>query len=142
MFNQEDLQYTIERLQGKHPSGILEVIIKDNEADTRIIPYIEKILADTRPCCLYLKPTYTYGEIRYAAAHALMNQCKILNIKRKIILPNCVIPLTAGDMGVIEKENNLIIETSGETTQQECCDLFLQLQALGKLPVKDFDFNV
>jgi hypothetical protein len=142
MLSLEDIKYTIDQLQGDDPSGILKVIIKDNKADLKTIPYIEKLLTDIRPCCLYLKPTYTYGEIRYAAAYALMNQCKILNIKKKIILPNCVIPVTAGDMGVIEKENNLTIKTSGETTQEECCDLFVQLRALGKLPMKDFEFNL
>jgi hypothetical protein len=140
----EDLQYCISCLEGENSKdviGILKVLIKDDKADERILPYIESRLTDTRPCLLYLKPTYTFGEIRFLAASALSNYCRILGIRKNITLDNCIVPLTFGDMGLIEEDNNLSIEVSAQDSREEACQLFAHLQKLELLPTQDMNFN-
>jgi hypothetical protein len=139
MLNKEDFDYTVDRLTGEDPSGILRVIIKDGKADLRTVPYIEALLGDVRPCLLYLKPI-TFAQIRYLAGYALMKQYSILGTHKRIILPGCIVPLTRGEMGVIEEENALNLQASGKDFYEESCDLFAQLQTLDKLPKGDIEF--
>jgi hypothetical protein len=140
MLSQEDFDYTVEQLTGHDPSGILRVMIKDSKADSRILPYIEELLNSSTPCLLYLKPI-TFAQIRYLAGYALMKQCRVLRVSKTIILPDCILPLTHGDMRVIEEENGLRLKTSGKDSYEESCDLFAQLQCLGKLPKDDIEFQ-
>jgi hypothetical protein len=142
MKNEEDLNYCISRLEeddSQSISRILKVLVKGNTADERLVPYIENKLTDTRPCLLYLKPTFTYGEVRWLAASVLFNYYKLLGIDKKIDLIKYVIPLTFGDMRLIEEENNLSIKLSGEDPRERACQLFLELQRLNLLPTEDLN---
>jgi hypothetical protein len=64
----------------------------------------------------------------------------VLGIKKKFTLLKCVIPLTFGDMDLIEEENNLSIKLSGQDSIEDAQQCFLELQKLNLLPTQDMDF--
>lgn len=96
--------------------------------DERLLPYIEALSSDTRPC-LFSVPV-TFAEIRYLAAICLSAWYHKLKINKKVQLVGMVKPISVHDIELLAERERVRVKGTGiEGSLQQ----FEQLRSLSKL---------
>jgi hypothetical protein len=134
MLTDDELQSRIKKFSGDL-TDIREVLGESSSAptgDVRLLPYLEALLEDRRPCCLGTDSRYIYfGELRSLAAEAVSAERQEIGLTDHVILHGLTKPLNhqgisilAKEAGIDDKDNDTLV-TLG------------QLIEMGRVPTSD-----
>jgi hypothetical protein len=94
MLTDQDFRDFVEYLTNESlsdKSSSLKALCQMPSRDARLLPYLEGLLYDKRPCILGFP--LIFGEVRWLAAQALAAERAALGINERIYLPNVVRPI-------------------------------------------------
>lgn len=100
-------------------------------ADRRVLPYLERLLEDKRPCLLAIP--YIFGEIRWLAAKALLAEREALGIGEPVRVLNVVQPIDMKGYAKARRAANISIQGGVEGV----CENLAMLRDMGYLPMYD-----
>src|SRR2546427_2213882 len=75
---------------------MLKIIADDPTGDARLLPHLEQLLEDKNPVPLGIP--YTFGEVRWMAAHALAAECQALGLDQQIFISSVPVPIVINDL--------------------------------------------
>jgi hypothetical protein len=127
------LQELIELMKGDTDDvkDALAYLVDRPLGDMRLLPHLEELLEDRRPCILYVP--YRYGELRWLAAEALVAEREKLSIDEPVILRGVVKPLSIGELKDLAKNADIDMSLSA-------FDTLKKLIQLDKVPVQNRAF--
>lgn len=133
---ENEIEFVLAELGGDTESraGILQSLIRDPEADQRLVPVLEALLEDTTPCVV-MKP-YHFAEIRWLAARALSSVVDAMGAKREVPV-DAVPPISSNDLGLMARSAGI---TSSAGGHEFYFSAFKLLRDQGKLSTKRFVF--
>jgi hypothetical protein len=111
--------------------AVLRALSHRPTGDPRVLPFIERMLEDTRPCIISLP--IEYGEVRMRAAEALAAERKAQNINDPVRLIGVAVPLTPTTLHRLCQEAGLPMVM--ESWQAR----FERLREMGMLPLGDIE---
>ena len=114
-------------------------LVHNPSGDSRVLPYLENALEDSR-ICIISKPI-TYSEVRFWAAYALSKERKKQGIQKAFTLQKTFSPLTVDDAMNIILPNNEIIPREIRLRGTEAKLMFLREKSFLKLGDIRFDVD-
>lgn len=100
--------------------------------DPRVLPYIEQMLEDKRPCVISLP--HLYAEVRFRAAEALAAERKAQGINEPVRLSGVVIPINHNKLAELARAAGLSMTAGWQVW-------FERLREMEQLPVEDFELE-
>lgn len=126
-----DLENSLRHGEVSDVSSTLKSILEYPAGDRRILPILESMIEDPRPCIISLP--YRVGEIRRLVAHVLLSERVACGINTPVHLPNSILPVSPGYL--MEHAENAGIEV--ESGLNGAFKAFEALRSLGLLPTED-----
>jgi hypothetical protein len=139
MLDEKEFQSVIKVLQSTdvfNKSHMLQELMEDPCNDERILPYLEELATDKTPCIVSIP--YQFGEIRWLAIHALVEEKKILGIKDPVQFNGVGMILRTEEVFKFERKYNIKTTASGREASMQAYGI---LRDMGKVPLVDITLN-
>ena len=134
MLNGNEFQELVEDLSSPDVSilvATLKTLCQDPVQDERVIPHLETLLNDTKPCVVMLP--YRFGEICWLAAKALAAEYNASGFNKSVHLHNAIRPLDTDEIVSIASAAGIQTRSGIDGV----LETFVTLRRMGQLPLGD-----